>query len=55
VSLLTLAFICFTSQKARVLRSKSLCHDEIESILDSDHHGLIGDYSKVLVWGPQEA
>lgn len=36
------------SQKARVLRSKSLCHDEIENILDSDHRELIGDYSKVL-------
>nr|XP_020026774.1 M-phase inducer phosphatase 2 isoform X2 [Castor canadensis] len=35
--------------KARVLRSKSLCHDEIESILDSDHHGLIGDYSKAFL------
>lgn len=35
------------SQKARVLRSKSLCHDEIENILDSDHRELIGDYSKV--------
>ncbi|XP_010609291.1 M-phase inducer phosphatase 2 isoform X5 [Fukomys damarensis] len=37
--------------KARVLRSKSLCHDEIESILDSDHRGLIGDYSKPLFPG----
>ncbi|KAM5245788.1 M-phase inducer phosphatase 2 isoform 2-T2 [Ctenodactylus gundi] len=35
--------------KARVLRSKSLCHDEIESILDSDHRGLIGDYSKAFL------
>lgn len=43
---LTLA--AYISQKARVLRSKSLCHDEIENILDSDHRELIGDYSKVL-------
>ncbi|XP_053429877.1 M-phase inducer phosphatase 2 isoform X4 [Nycticebus coucang] len=35
--------------KARVLRSKSLCHDEIESILDSDHRELIGDYSKAFL------
>ncbi|XP_040836947.1 M-phase inducer phosphatase 2 isoform X5 [Ochotona curzoniae] len=35
--------------KARVLRSKSLCHDEIESILDNDHRGLIGDYSKAFL------
>ncbi|XP_058143467.1 M-phase inducer phosphatase 2 [Dasypus novemcinctus] len=35
--------------KARVLRSKSLCHDEIESILDSDHRQLIGDYSKAFL------
>ncbi|XP_052039623.1 M-phase inducer phosphatase 2 isoform X2 [Apodemus sylvaticus] len=34
--------------KARVFRSKSLCHD-IESILDSDHRGLIGDYSKAFL------
>lgn len=34
--------------KARVFRSKSLCH-EIERILDSDHHGLIGDYSKAFL------
>uniref|UniRef100_A0A8C6EFH7 M-phase inducer phosphatase n=1 Tax=Microcebus murinus TaxID=30608 RepID=A0A8C6EFH7_MICMU len=35
--------------KARVLRSKSLCHDEIENILDSDHRQLIGDYSKAFL------
>ncbi|XP_045430348.1 M-phase inducer phosphatase 2 isoform X2 [Pipistrellus kuhlii] len=35
--------------KARVLRSKSLCHDEIENILDSDHRELIGDYSKAFL------
>eukprot|EP00071_Canis_lupus_P056346 XP_850186.1 M-phase inducer phosphatase 2 isoform X2 [Canis lupus familiaris] len=35
--------------KARVLRSKSLCHDEIETILDSDHRELIGDYSKAFL------
>ncbi|XP_008064748.1 M-phase inducer phosphatase 2 isoform X2 [Carlito syrichta] len=35
--------------KARVLRSKSLCHDEIESILGSDHRQLIGDYSKAFL------
>ncbi|KAG8513426.1 M-phase inducer phosphatase 2 [Galemys pyrenaicus] len=34
--------------KARVLRSKSLCHDEIENLLDSDHRELIGDYSKMV-------
>ncbi|ELV12836.1 M-phase inducer phosphatase 2 [Tupaia chinensis] len=34
--------------KARVFRSKSLCHDEIESILDSDRE-LIGDYSKAFL------
>uniref|UniRef100_A0A2K6GB69 M-phase inducer phosphatase n=1 Tax=Propithecus coquereli TaxID=379532 RepID=A0A2K6GB69_PROCO len=36
-------------RKARVLRSKSLCHDEIENILDSDHRELIGDYSKAFL------
>ncbi|XP_073648826.1 M-phase inducer phosphatase 2 isoform X2 [Tursiops truncatus] len=35
--------------KARVLRSNSLCHDEIENILDSDHRELIGDYSKAFL------
>ncbi|XP_016050886.1 M-phase inducer phosphatase 2 isoform X2 [Erinaceus europaeus] len=35
--------------KARVLRSKSLCHDEIENLLASDHHELIGDYSKAFL------
>ncbi|XP_008585498.1 PREDICTED: M-phase inducer phosphatase 2 isoform X1 [Galeopterus variegatus] len=35
--------------KVRVLRSKSLCHDEIENILDSDHRELIGDYSKAFL------
>nr|XP_030703321.1 M-phase inducer phosphatase 2 isoform X1 [Globicephala melas] len=35
--------------KARVLRSKSLCHDEIENIRDSDHRELIGDYSKAFL------
>ncbi|XP_057358774.1 M-phase inducer phosphatase 2 isoform X3 [Manis pentadactyla] len=35
--------------KARVLRSKSLCHYEIENILDSDHRELIGDYSKAFL------
>ncbi|XP_063489491.1 M-phase inducer phosphatase 2 isoform X8 [Symphalangus syndactylus] len=35
--------------KARVLRSKSLCHDEIENLLDSDHRELIGDYSKAFL------
>lgn len=35
--------------KARVLRSKSLCHNEIENILDSDHRELIGDYSKAFL------
>ncbi|XP_004687423.1 PREDICTED: M-phase inducer phosphatase 2 [Condylura cristata] len=35
--------------KARVLRSKSLCHDEIETLLDSDHRELIGDYSKAFL------
>ncbi|XP_006894273.1 PREDICTED: M-phase inducer phosphatase 2 isoform X2 [Elephantulus edwardii] len=35
--------------KARVLRSKSLCHDEIKNILDSDHRQLIGDYSKAFL------
>uniref|UniRef100_A0A8C5KQI1 M-phase inducer phosphatase n=1 Tax=Jaculus jaculus TaxID=51337 RepID=A0A8C5KQI1_JACJA len=34
--------------KAHILRSKSLCHEEIGSILDSDHRGLIGDYSKYI-------
>lgn len=47
--------ICLMPQKARVLRSKSLCHDEIESLLDSDHRELIGDYSKVLLWGREAA
>ncbi|KAM6163095.1 M-phase inducer phosphatase 2 isoform 2-T2 [Rhynchocyon petersi] len=35
--------------KARVLRSKSLCHDEIKNILDSDQRELIGDYSKAFL------
>ncbi|KAG5216256.1 hypothetical protein MJG53_000662 [Ovis ammon polii x Ovis aries] len=35
--------------KARILRSKSLCHDEIENILDNDHRELIGDYSKAFL------
>uniref|UniRef100_A0A452E3Q6 M-phase inducer phosphatase n=1 Tax=Capra hircus TaxID=9925 RepID=A0A452E3Q6_CAPHI len=35
--------------KVRILRSKSLCHDEIESILDNDHRELIGDYSKAFL------
>ncbi|XP_045218503.2 M-phase inducer phosphatase 2 isoform X3 [Macaca fascicularis] len=35
--------------KVRVLRSKSLCHDEIENLLDSDHRQLIGDYSKAFL------
>uniref|UniRef100_A0A8C9IE50 M-phase inducer phosphatase n=1 Tax=Piliocolobus tephrosceles TaxID=591936 RepID=A0A8C9IE50_9PRIM len=35
--------------KVRVLRSKSLCHDEIENLLDSDHRELIGDYSKAFL------
>lgn len=43
-----LASVCPAFQKARVFRSKSLCHD-IESILDSDHRELIGDYSKVAL------
>ncbi|KAM5304966.1 M-phase inducer phosphatase 2 isoform 2-T2 [Glossophaga mutica] len=36
-------------EPARVLRSKSLCHDEIKNILDSDHRELIGDYSKAFL------
>ncbi|ELK28654.1 M-phase inducer phosphatase 2 [Myotis davidii] len=35
--------------KGQVLRSKSLCHDEIENILDSDHRELIGDYAKAFL------
>ncbi|XP_027701915.1 M-phase inducer phosphatase 2 isoform X3 [Vombatus ursinus] len=35
--------------KPRLLRSKSLCHDEIETILDNDPRELIGDYSKAFL------
>ncbi|XP_075787208.1 M-phase inducer phosphatase 2 isoform X1 [Pelodiscus sinensis] len=35
--------------KSRLLRSKSLCHDVIESILDNDHRELIGDFSKAYL------
>uniref|UniRef100_A0A2I3G958 protein-tyrosine-phosphatase n=1 Tax=Nomascus leucogenys TaxID=61853 RepID=A0A2I3G958_NOMLE len=35
--------------KARILCSKSLCHDEIQNLLDSDHRELIGDYSKAFL------
>ncbi|XP_007666524.1 M-phase inducer phosphatase 2 isoform X2 [Ornithorhynchus anatinus] len=35
--------------RARILRSKSLCHDEIENFLDNDRRELIGDYSKAYL------
>ncbi|XP_006031693.2 M-phase inducer phosphatase 2 isoform X1 [Alligator sinensis] len=35
--------------KSRLLRSKSLCHNEIEEVLDSDHRELIGDFSKAYL------
>ncbi|XP_074052132.1 M-phase inducer phosphatase 2 [Macrotis lagotis] len=35
--------------KPRLLRSRSLCHDEIETILDNDPRELIGDYSKAFL------
>ncbi|CAM5110455.1 unnamed protein product [Eretmochelys imbricata] len=35
--------------KARLLRSRSFCHDEIENILDNDHRELIGDFSKAYL------
>ncbi|PKK17035.1 cell division cycle 25B [Columba livia] len=35
--------------KARLLRSRSFCHQEIEDLLANDHRELIGDFSKV--WG----
>lgn len=38
-----------TPQKARLLRSRSFCHQEIEDLLANDHRELIGDFSKV--WG----
>lgn len=36
-----------TPQKARLLRSRSFCHQEIEDLLANDHRELIGDFSKV--------
>lgn len=38
-------------QKARLLRSRSFCHEEIENLLASDHRELIGDFSKVGLLG----
>uniref|UniRef100_A0A452SRJ6 M-phase inducer phosphatase n=1 Tax=Ursus americanus TaxID=9643 RepID=A0A452SRJ6_URSAM len=35
--------------RARCRERGSLCHDEIETILDSDHRELIGDYSKAFL------
>ncbi|XP_069061227.1 M-phase inducer phosphatase 2 isoform X3 [Pleurodeles waltl] len=35
--------------KSRLCRSKSLCGDEIENILDGDQRELIGDFSKAYV------
>uniref|UniRef100_A0A8C6ZD10 M-phase inducer phosphatase n=1 Tax=Nothoprocta perdicaria TaxID=30464 RepID=A0A8C6ZD10_NOTPE len=35
------------SVRARLLRSHSFCHEEIEHLLASDHRELIGDFSKV--------
>ena len=34
-------------QKARLLRSRSFCYEEIENLLANDHRELIGDFSKV--------
>lgn len=39
-------------QKARLLRSRSFCHQEIENLLANDHRELIGDFSKVRGWRP---
>ncbi|XP_054028352.1 M-phase inducer phosphatase 2 [Dryobates pubescens] len=35
--------------KARLLRSRSYCHEEIENLLANDHRELIGDFSKAYV------
>lgn len=35
--------------KARLLRSKSFCHEEIENLLANDHRELIGDFSKAYL------
>ncbi|XP_067154521.1 M-phase inducer phosphatase 2 [Apteryx mantelli] len=35
--------------KARLLRSRSFCHEEIENMLANDHRELIGDFSKAYL------
>ncbi|KAK2511409.1 Cdc25b [Columba guinea] len=35
--------------KARLLRSRSFCHQEIEDLLANDHRELIGDFSKAYL------
>ncbi|XP_075355518.1 M-phase inducer phosphatase 2 isoform X2 [Mycteria americana] len=35
--------------KARLLRSRSFCHEEIENLLANDHRELIGDFSKAYL------
>ncbi|KAM6076640.1 M-phase inducer phosphatase 2 isoform 2-T2 [Chlamydotis macqueenii] len=35
--------------KARLLRSKSFCQEEIEALLSGDHRELIGDFSKAYL------
>ncbi|KFV84026.1 M-phase inducer phosphatase 2, partial [Struthio camelus australis] len=36
-------------QKARLMRSRSFCHEEIENMLANDHRELIGDFSKAYL------
>lgn len=38
-------------QKPWLLRSRSFSHEEIENLLANDHQELIGDFSKVGLWG----
>ncbi|XP_065693780.2 M-phase inducer phosphatase 2 isoform X2 [Patagioenas fasciata] len=38
-----------TEPKARLLRSRSFCHQEIEDLLANDHRELIGDFSKAYL------
>nr|XP_009678505.1 PREDICTED: M-phase inducer phosphatase 2 [Struthio camelus australis] len=35
--------------KARLMRSRSFCHEEIENMLANDHRELIGDFSKAYL------
>lgn len=45
----------FCPQKARLLRSRSFCQEEIENMLANDQRELIGDFSKVGMWGQRSS